>query len=131
MQLKASNESDKTEDMEKEIKWLNHKCKDAKKQVKNSIMYIRAGTHPAFENVRGQQVTIYSNAEIIPVVVFMNEDIGNHYEHVLRKHSDLVEKANRSSPRENDVTGHKQRYHTKDGVIWKDKAPYHRGGKDS
>lgn len=34
----------------------------------------------------------------------------------------------RLSPRENDVSGHRQRYYTKDGVIWKDKAPYHRGG---
>ncbi len=88
VQLKARNESDKTEDLEKEIKWLNHKCKDAKKQVKDSIMYIRTGTLPAFKNERGQQVIIDSNAEIIPVVVFMNEDIGNHYERVLRKHSD-------------------------------------------
>ena len=35
---------------------------------------------------------------------------------------------NRSMPGENDVSGHRQRYYTKDGVIWKDKAPYHRGG---
>ncbi len=45
--------------------------------------------------------------------------------------ADIVEKATRSSPSENDVTAHRQRYHTKDGVIWKDKAPYHRGGKDT
>ena len=45
------------------------------------------------------------------------------------KVADIVEKASRSLPSENDVTGHKQRYHTKDGVVWKDKAPYHRGGK--
>ena len=43
--------------------------------------------------------------------------------------ADIVEKASRSLPSENDVTGHKQRYHTKNGVVWKDKAPYHRGGK--
>lgn len=43
---------------------------------------------------------------------------------------DIVEKANRASPHENDVPAHKQRYHTKDGVVWRDKAPYHRGGKD-
>jgi hypothetical protein len=42
---------------------------------------------------------------------------------------DIVEKASRSLPSENDVKGHKQRYHTKSGVVWKDKAPYHRGGK--
>lgn len=48
---------------------------------------------------------------------------------VAEKVADIVEKASRSLPIENDVTGHKQRYHTKNGVVWKDKAPYHRGGK--
>lgn len=48
---------------------------------------------------------------------------------VTEKVADIVEKASRSLPSENDVTGHKQRYHTKNGVVWKDKAPYHRGGK--
>lgn len=43
--------------------------------------------------------------------------------------ADNIEKANRATPHENDVPGHKQRYHTKDGVVWRDKAPYHRGGK--
>lgn len=47
---------------------------------------------------------------------------------IATKVADIIEKATRA---ENDVSGHKQRYHTKDGVIWKDKAPYHRGGKDS
>lgn len=40
---------------------------------------------------------------------------------------DIVGKANRALPGENDVAGHRQRYHTKNGVIWKDKVPYHRG----
>ena len=35
----------------------------------------------------------------------------------------------RSLPKEHIVPGHGQHYHTKDGVIWKDKAPYPRGGK--
>lgn len=47
---------------------------------------------------------------------------------IAAKVADIVEKATRA---ENDVSGHKQRYHTKDGVVWKDKAPYHRGGKDN
>ena len=47
---------------------------------------------------------------------------------IAAKVADIVEKATRA---ENDVSGHKQRYHIKDGVVWKDKAPYHRGGKDS
>lgn len=49
---------------------------------------------------------------------------------MISKVADIVEKANKSMPGENDVSGHKQRYHTKNGVIWKDKAPYHRGGKE-
>jgi len=88
IQLKARNESDKSEDQEKEIKWLNHKCKDAKKQVKDSIMYIRTESLPAFENERGQLISIDSNAEIIPLVIFMNEDIGDTYDHVLWRHSE-------------------------------------------
>lgn len=43
--------------------------------------------------------------------------------------ADIVEKAGRSLQSENDVKGHKQRYHTKSGIVWKDKSPYHRGGK--
>lgn len=87
IQLKARSESDKTENLEKEIKWLNHKCKDAKKQVKESIIHIRNGKLPAFENERGQYISIDPEAEIIPLVIFMNEDIGNKYDHVLWKHS--------------------------------------------
>ena len=43
--------------------------------------------------------------------------------------ADIVEKASMSLQSENDVKGHKQRYHTKSGIVWKDKLPYHRGGK--
>jgi len=57
-----------------------------------------------------------------------NSTMNSSKTDVATKVADIVEKATRA---ENDVSGHKQRYHTKDGVIWKDKAPYHRGGKDS
>ena len=35
----------------------------------------------------------------------------------------------RSSPKEHMVSRHGQHYYTKDGVIWKEKDPYPRGGK--
>ncbi|MFB8589805.1 hypothetical protein ACFC53_08070 [Enterococcus casseliflavus] len=35
----------------------------------------------------------------------------------------------RSLPKEHTVLEHGQHYHTKDGVIWKEKEPYQRGGK--
>lgn len=35
----------------------------------------------------------------------------------------------RSSPEEHTVSRHRQRYYTKEGVIWKEKEPYQRGGK--
>lgn len=87
IQLKARNEADKTGDIEKEIKWLNHKCKDAKKQVKDSITYIQEGKLPSFSNERGQNIDIDSESEILPLVIFMNDDIGDQYAHILRKHS--------------------------------------------
>lgn len=88
IQLKARSEPDKTESLEKEIKWLDHKCKDAKKQVKDSIVHIRNGNLPAFENERDQYISIDPDADIIPLIIFMNENIGDKYNHVLRKHSE-------------------------------------------
>lgn len=35
----------------------------------------------------------------------------------------------RSSPEEHTVPAHGQHYHTKDGVVWKEKEPYQRGSK--
>lgn len=35
----------------------------------------------------------------------------------------------RSSPEEHTVPAHGQHYHTKEGVVWKEKEPYQRGGK--
>lgn len=35
----------------------------------------------------------------------------------------------RSSPEKHTVQAHGQHYHTKDGIIWKEKEPYQRGGK--
>lgn len=43
--------------------------------------------------------------------------------------TDIEEKENRASPREHEVPGHKQRYHTKNGIEWRDKDPYPRGRK--
>ena len=54
--------------------------------------------------------------------------ISSNTSNITDKVVDFVEKANRVLPCENDVSGHRQRYHTKNGVIWKNKAPYHRSG---
>ena len=51
-----------------------------------------------------------------------NSDIGSVV-------TESLEKVNRSSPREHEVPGHKQRYHTKNGIEWRDKDPYPIGGK--
>lgn len=47
---------------------------------------------------------------------------------IIEKVTEIIEKVSRDLPSENDVSGHKQRYHTKNGIVWKNKAPYHRGG---
>ena len=79
IQLKARNEKDQTSDPEKELKWLTNKCKVAKKQVKESITFIRSGDLPTFENGRNKQVKLSATTEIIPLVVFMNDNIRNNY----------------------------------------------------
>lgn len=49
---------------------------------------------------------------------------------VSTKVADIIDKANRAMPSENDVTGHRQRYHTKNGIEWRNKASYHRRSKE-
>lgn len=44
-------------------------------------------------------------------------------------YTDTASGTERSSPREHEVPSHPQRYHTKDGVVIREKEPYHRGGK--
>lgn len=60
--------------------------------------------------------------------------ISNKKNHSSLKTSNTIKSnsqpINRSSPHEHIVPGHSQRYHTKDGIITKVKAPYSRGKKD-
>ena len=88
IQLKSRNEKDQTSELEKELKWLNSKCKAAKRQVKESIEFINTGKLPAFENGRKKRVKLSVTAEIIPLIVFMNDSVVDDYQHVLYKHSD-------------------------------------------
>lgn len=88
IQLKSRNENQKTADKEQELKWLIRQCKDAKRQVKESIAYIMSGELPSFENGRQKKIWVASDAEIIPLVVFMNDSIGDDYPHILCRHSD-------------------------------------------
>lgn len=75
------------------------------------------GTVKAISSIRGKGVSSASTK--IPEAKPSN---------TIEKVTEIIEKASRNLPSENDVSGHKQRYHTKNGVVWKDKAPYHRGG---
>lgn len=88
IQLKARNEREKTDDSEQELKWLTKKCKEAKRQVKESIAYISSGNLPAFENKRNRTVQLSASTEIVPLVIFMNNTIESNYPHILLKHSD-------------------------------------------
>lgn len=87
IQLKARNDKDQTDDSLVEAKWLQKKCKVAKGQAKDTLQFISSGTLPAFCNKRGQSVLLQPDAEVIPLVVFENSQIGD-YPHLLRKHSD-------------------------------------------
>lgn len=50
-------------------------------------------------------------------------------DNVNNNHDDMSDSVERATPREHEVSGHSQRYHTKNGVEIREKAPYPRGGK--
>ncbi len=87
IQLKSRNAEDKTGNSILESKWLQKKCKIAKGQVKETLQFISSGTLPNFRNKRGQAITLQPNAEVIPLIVFENSQIGD-YPHLLTRHSD-------------------------------------------
>ena len=87
IQLKWRNNVHISSDEVEEIKWLGKKCKEAKKQVKESIKYIHDGNLPPFENGKKQKIKLNAEAKIIPLVIFMNKRIDK-YEHIIQKHSD-------------------------------------------
>ena len=94
--------------------------------------------HPV-ESLEIAGTVIWGAAEIVSSISGSRKSVGTKSSasststgkaDIATKVADIVEKTNRAMPGENDVTGHRQRYHTKDGIVWRDKAPYHRGGKD-
>lgn len=85
IQLKERNEKDRTQDKNVEEKWLKKKCKKAKEQIKDTILFIN-NEKVSFANARGKETKINPNAEIVPLVVFENVSISE-YEHLLRSHT--------------------------------------------
>ncbi len=85
IQLKERNEKDRTQDKNIEEKWLKKKCKKAKEQIKDTLVYIQ-NSEAEFYNARGRKAKINPNAEIVPLVIFENENISE-YEHLLRSHT--------------------------------------------
>lgn len=87
IQVKERTELSQTNDIATEMKWFSNKMHLAKKQVKNTVEVIKNGGLPAFRNKRGVEKSIDAEAEIIPLVVFVNNAIVE-YPHVLGKHSE-------------------------------------------
>ena len=75
IQLKERNERDRTQDKNVEEKWLKKKCKKAKEQIKDTILFIN-NEKVSFVNARGKETKINPNAEIVPLVVFETVSIS-------------------------------------------------------
>ena len=86
IQLKERNVSEQSYNDVIENKWLEKKCKEAKKQVKRTMQMITSSALPKFQNKRGQCISLHSDSLIIPIVIFDNPQIKK-YPHLLRKHS--------------------------------------------
>lgn len=87
IQIKEREEANRTTDIIKEKNWFNNKMRLAKKQTKNTIRVIKEGDLPLFPNKRGIGKAVRVDAEIVPLVVFMNDSIRD-YPHILEKHSE-------------------------------------------
>lgn len=140
--LKQSSESNKKTQIETKPLKL-HKAQVEAPQKENNMFVRGAKTagrfiveHP-IESLEIAGVVIGGTVKAISFIKGNGSDggrgtvstPGSSKTSVTEKVADIVEKASKSLPSENDVTGHRQRYHTKTGVVWKDKASYHRGGK--
>lgn len=81
VQLKERSENDRTDNIKTEERWLHNNRKNAKKQIADTIKYIREGT-TTFVNSRGMEMGIRQDARIVPLVVFDNKSIKD-YKHLL------------------------------------------------
>jgi hypothetical protein len=77
IQLKERNEKDRTQDKNIEERWLKKKCKKAKEQIKDTLVYIQ-NSEAEFYNARGRKAKINPNAEIVPLVIFENKNISEY-----------------------------------------------------
>ncbi len=87
IQIKERSDSARTTDSIIEKKWFDKKMSLAKKQIKTTMSFIKEGKIPAFQNKRGITKIIRADAEIIPLVIFLNESI-TEYPHILERHSE-------------------------------------------
>ena len=86
IQIKEREESAKTANIDIERKWFFDRMKLAKKQIRNTISFIRQGKLPSFRNKQGMDLTVRADTEIVPLVVFVNDAIKD-YSHILESHS--------------------------------------------
>ena len=78
IQLKERNDSNKTNSVETEMSWLERQIKKAKKQIKDTMNYISNANLPPFQTVSGMSAPVIPNADIIPLLVFMNDKIKEY-----------------------------------------------------
>lgn len=87
IQMKERSDGAITMSELEEKKWFDNKTREAKKQIKTTIDFIKHGKIPAFLNKRGIEIKIRKDAEIIPLIIFKNESITD-YPRMLKKHSE-------------------------------------------
>ena len=102
IQMKERSDGAITMSELEEKKWFDNKTREAKKQIKTTIDFIKHGKIPAFLNKRGIEIKIRKDAEIIPLIIFKNESITD-YPRMLKKHSETGLDVNCMSLKDFDV----------------------------
>lgn len=99
------------------------------KVAKTIGKYIVDNPEESLETIGTVVGGIVSIVSIVSGSVNTNSNSNKDLSDIVSTAKKTVEKANGSSPYLQDVIGHWQRYHTKEGIVWRKKAPYQRGGK--
>lgn len=93
IQMKERSDADITTNEFEENKWFENKINKAKRQIKETMDFVKQGKIPAFRNKRGIEIKIRKDAEIIPLIIFKNESITD-YPRILKKHSETGQNVN-------------------------------------
>ena len=101
------------------------------KATASTVLYnaVEYGVNKGISKVSGAKPNTNTNSKVNNNIASSNPTVKN--EPIVSSPEVNVDKGPRATPKPNVVRGHTQTYHTKDGPVVREKAPYPRGGNNN